>query len=129
MSRYDWMAGAACATSDPNLFHTEGQGGNYSKALKVCRHCPVQRQCNNHAQNLEGDVTHPYRHGLWAGQTARSRAAQAAINKRQQRDEAILRLHARGGLNAKEIGDTVGCDERTVYRVLKKNRASYQEAA
>jgi WhiB family redox-sensing transcriptional regulator len=130
MSRYDWMENAACATVDPDLFHVEGQG-SYNKALPVCRRCPVQRKCAAFAQAVEGATSTRNRHGLWAGQVPRQRKAASNHIDRKVIHESILRLHDRGGMNAKQIAEQAGCDERTVYRVLKKNRNpdSYREAA
>ena len=128
MSRYDWMENAACATVDPDLFHVEGQG-SYNKALPVCRRCPVQRQCADFAQTVEGATSTRHRHGLWAGQVPRERKAESNHQDRKTIHAAILRLHDRGGMKAKQIAAAAGCDERTVYRVLAKHRDSYQEAA
>jgi WhiB family redox-sensing transcriptional regulator len=127
VSRYDWMDSAACAQVDPEIFHPTGNPTRQAK--NVCARCPVQRQCASFAHAVEGEVSHPHRHGLWAGMSARDRAGRAVEDARLKRDDTIWRLHTRGGMTADEIGVAVGCDARTVYRVLKQTRGSYKEAA
>ncbi|MFG3046308.1 WhiB family transcriptional regulator [Streptomyces sp. NPDC048241] len=44
----DWRARAACRSEDPELFFPKGEVGwktNVDKAKKVCRRCPVHREC------------------------------------------------------------------------------------
>lgn len=128
MSRYDWMEDARCAQIDPDLWHAE-LGASYTQAARVCRRCPVQRQCADHATRLEGDASKRDRHGLWAGQAPREREAHAERQNRNETHEAILRLTARGGMDAYQIAEAVGCDPRTVWRVTKTHREQMGEAA
>lgn len=61
---YEWRRKAACTTSDPNWFFdplTE------PRALNVCRYCPVQIECLEHA------LTQPEPYGVWGGKTERQR--------------------------------------------------------
>ncbi|MFD0437048.1 WhiB family transcriptional regulator [Streptomyces chartreusis] len=69
-----WMDSASCAQVDPDLFHTNGPGGKYKDARKVCLACPVQPDCRAYAQALEGTVAHSHRFGLWANQGPHQRA-------------------------------------------------------
>lgn len=132
MTRYDWMADAACAQADPELFHPDGKAPNRD-AKRVCARCPVQPQCLAYAQQFEGEVTYPHRYGLWGGQLPRRRAQAAAGNGRLARNrtrrEQIIRLYERGGMDAYEIAEAVGCDARTVWRTTKAYRDSVGEAA
>jgi WhiB family redox-sensing transcriptional regulator len=121
VSRYDWMENARCAQVDPDLWHAD-TGGSYNDALEICRRCPVQRQCADHAARLEGGASKRERHGLWAAQAPRERLAQADRHTRENKHEAILRLAARGGLDAYQIAEHVGCDPRTVWRVTAQHR-------
>lgn len=123
MSRYDWMADALCAQTDPQLFHPEGVGAGYGDAKRICAGCPVQAECGDYAQAVEGDVSHSHRYGLWGGQLPRQRAAAAAGHGlyAQRRDD-IVRLHQGGVLDAYQIAEHVGCDVRTVWRVTKPLR-------
>lgn len=124
MSRYDWMDSALCAQTDPNLFHPDGSGGGYSDARKICDNCPVQRQCAAFAQRAEHDNAHSHRHGLWGGQAPRQRADDTAATARRtfnaRRRDQIRRLHQRGGMDAYQIAETVGCNVRTVWRTLAR---------
>ncbi|MDX2761606.1 WhiB family transcriptional regulator [Streptomyces europaeiscabiei] len=130
MSRLDWMADALCAQTDPALFHPEGVGAGYRDARRVCANCPVQRECGDYAQDVEGDVSHSHRYGLWGGQLPRQRADAADCkDSNTRRHEHILRLVDRGGLDAYQIADAVGCDPRTVWRVTKARREQMGEAA
>lgn len=132
MSRYDWMEDAACTQTDPELFHPDGKAPG-REARQTCRRCPVQQQCATFAQQLEGEVTYSHRFGLWGGQLPKHRAQNATGNGRLQRNrerrERILRLYRRGGMNAYEIAEEVGCDARTVWRITKEYRDQMGEAA
>jgi WhiB family redox-sensing transcriptional regulator len=133
VSRYDWMEDARCAQVDPELWHPDGKGVGYRDAKQVCAGCPVQQQCADFAQQVEGDLAHSHRHGLWGGQLPRARADAAAGNERRrreaEREERIIRLYRRGGLDAEQIADLVGCTDRTVYRVTARLREQLGEAA
>lgn len=128
MSRYDWMEEAACAQIDPDLWHAN-LGNSYGTAARICRDCPVQRECADHAARLEGDASKRDRHGLWAGQSPRKRVTASERQTRNTRHETILRLAKRPGMDAQQIADTVGCDVRTVWRVTKKRRDQMGQAA
>jgi WhiB family redox-sensing transcriptional regulator len=129
VSRYDWMEDARCAQVDPELWHSGQTGGGYAQAAQICQRCPVQRQCADHTARLEGDASKRDRHGLWAGQTPRARVASSTHVTRETKREAILRLTARGGMNAQQIADHVDVDVRTVWRVLRNHRDQMGEAA
>lgn len=71
-----WMAGAACATTDPDMwFPLQGDQPTADRAKKVCRACPVREQCLEFALRTEQQT------GIWAGlspkslRTLRSRTA------------------------------------------------------
>ncbi|MEH0574363.1 WhiB family transcriptional regulator [Streptomyces sp. B21-108] len=119
MSRYDWMDNAQCAQVDPGLWHSE-KGSNYTTAKRICRSCPVQPQCADHTARLDTNTVG--RHGMWAGQTKKQREAAQAHAERQARRQAIVRLIERGGMDAEEIADHVGCSTRTVWRILADQR-------
>ncbi|MCX4697043.1 WhiB family transcriptional regulator [Streptomyces sp. NBC_01373] len=133
MSRYDWMEDARCAQVDPELWHPEGVGAGYGDAKRVCARCPVQRQCADFAQAVEGDTSYSGRHGLWAGQSPKKRAAGTEGTGRNlraaERRQQVLRLVTRGGMDAYEIAEHVGVDVRTVWRVTKAHRDQLGEAA
>jgi len=132
VSRYDWMENARCAQVDPEIFHPDGKAPS-REAKTICARCPVQRQCADFAQALEGEVTYSHRFGLWGGQLPKHRARDAAGNGRLQRNRArrdhIIRLYRRGGMDAYQIAEAVGCDARTVWRTTKAYRDSLGEAA
>lgn len=129
MSRYDWMDDARCAQVDPNLWHADGSGNGYGDALQICRRCPVQRQCADFSASLEGEASKRDRHGLWAGQSPRERLTRSEHVTRETHHDVILRLTARGGLDAYQIAAHVGVDVRTVWRVTKRHREQMGEAA
>lgn len=72
-----WMDAALCAQTDPELFHPEGKGCSYRDAQSVCGACPVQPECEAHAQTFEGDASRSLRHGMWGAGSPRKRAANA----------------------------------------------------
>jgi len=129
VSRYDWMDEALCAQTDPDLFHVDGSGSSYRTALQICAGCPVTQQCADFAQATEGGSSHSWRFGLWGGQLPRTRADNSGAPKRADTHEAILRLTARGGMDAYQIAEHVGVDVRTVWRVTKAQREQMGEAA
>jgi WhiB family redox-sensing transcriptional regulator len=129
VSRYDWMEHARCAQVDPDLWHAEGSGHGYTEAEQICARCPVKRECANHTARLEGAASKRDRHGLWAGQSPRDRLAASEHQTRESKHEAIVRLTSRGGMDAYQVADVVGCDVRTVWRVLRNHREQMGKAA
>lgn len=127
MSRYDWMADARCAETDPDLWHLE-PGSSYADAKQICRRCPVQRECADHAGRLEAEGAERDRHGMFAGRTKAQREAGNGHAARRRQHAAILRL-AECGMEAEEIAEHVGCTARTVWRVQKAHREQMGEAA
>lgn len=66
----DWMAHAACAGCDPELFFPEkgGVSAHECRAAKaVCAECDVKAEC------LEYALTAGEHHGVWGGLTVRER--------------------------------------------------------
>lgn len=126
MKNLDWMASAVCAQTDPELFFPEGAGQNTNKAKKICATCPVRIECGEHAQHLEGDVSHSLRHGAWGGQSPTQRANVGGPSRTAARDETVIRLTARG-MSPGEIADQLGITYRTVLRI--KADQKQEEAA
>ena len=62
----DWRSGALCARFDPDLFFSPG-AIEHKEAKKICRDCPVRRQCLAYAMETCID------HGIWGGLTERER--------------------------------------------------------
>jgi len=61
-----WMARAACADADPDLFFGEaGHPGDEAKA--ICHGCPVRQSCLDYA------IEHSERFGIWGGLTFKQR--------------------------------------------------------
>jgi len=112
----EWMSDAICAQTDPDLFFPEGSGQNTNKAKALCATCPVRTECGEHAQRLEGDLSHGLRHGAWGGMSAVQRANLGGRHRNAERDAAILRLDARG-VPPEEIAAQLGISDRTVFRV------------
>ncbi len=62
----DWRAGALCSKTDPEIFFAPGALG-HKVAKRICRLCPVQRECLVYAMEA------PMDHGIWGGLTERER--------------------------------------------------------
>lgn len=64
-----WVAEAACASVDPQLFTPEDTDAlaAYRHARLICATCPVQRQC------LETALANNERYGMWGGLTPSER--------------------------------------------------------
>jgi WhiB family redox-sensing transcriptional regulator len=133
VSRYDWMEDARCAQTDPDLWHPEGSGAGYSDARKICAGCPVQQQCADFALATEGELAHNRRYGMWGAQLPRTRSKAAGGNERRRREaerrQKVFNLLERGGMDAYEIADLVGCHVRTVWRIAEAYREQMGEAA
>ena len=71
----EWMASAACAGTDPELFHAQGVGYRYELAKRICAGCPVTVECLRYAMRLE--TNHRWRFGVWGGTTPGQREALA----------------------------------------------------
>ncbi|MFD8404633.1 WhiB family transcriptional regulator [Streptomyces anulatus] len=118
----DWMANALCATApDPDLWFSNGYAGD--KAKKICGTCPVRTQCEDHARTLEAADCRTFRHGVWGGTSAltRAEARQQGQPRFADRTAEILRL-AEKGLPPAEIAAHVGVTTRTVFRAKRTQR-------
>jgi WhiB family redox-sensing transcriptional regulator len=62
-----WVAKAVCTTADPDELFVRGAAQR--KAVVICRHCPVVRECA--ADALDNQVEY----GIWGGMTERQRRA------------------------------------------------------
>lgn len=82
MSRLEWMDDALCAEIGTEVFFPE-PNKNPAQAIAVCRRCPVQPECLDHALDLDSrgpsKVT-----GIWGGTTMRERQAMRGAAYRQQ---------------------------------------------
>lgn len=122
----EWMDKALCAQIGGDLWFPE-LGGEGVHAKRTCDSCPVQRQCADYAQALEGGVAHPYRHGTWGGANPRQRARQARAagaptrTANREYDDEIGRLD-RQGLSARQISEQLGCTPRTVARARERQQ-------
>jgi WhiB family redox-sensing transcriptional regulator len=71
---WEWQYEGLCREASPELFfHPEGERGparrwRQARAVAICRRCPVQAQCREHALR----VGEPY--GIWGGLTEEDRA-------------------------------------------------------
>lgn len=62
----DWYSQALCPETDPDAFYPE-KGGSTAEAKKVCRGCPVRKQC------LQWALDNDERFGVWGGMSDRER--------------------------------------------------------
>lgn len=68
-----WMADAACAQVDPELWFPE-KGGSSAAAKRICQSCPVLQQCLGYA------VEH-FELGVWGGTSDKQRKAMRAARE------------------------------------------------
>jgi hypothetical protein len=61
-----WMANAACAYVDPELWFPE-KGGNNTAAREICASCPVSQPCREYA------LLNRERFGIWGNTSERER--------------------------------------------------------
>lgn len=62
----DWSSRAICPQTDPEAFYPE-KGGSTKEAKRICRECPVQKQC------LQWALDNDERFGVWGGLSERER--------------------------------------------------------
>jgi len=67
-----WMDDAVCREIGPEMFFPE-TGENPQQARAVCRTCPVETQCLNHALTLEDSGVWNVI-GIWGGTSVKERA-------------------------------------------------------
>jgi len=81
-----WRDGAACRSTDPNLFFPAGSTGaaveQIDAAKAICQSCPVRGEC------LEFSMVTNQEGGIWGGLTEderrRMRSAWVAARRRRQ---------------------------------------------
>ena len=66
LSDLEWRAEANCSGIDPDLWFAPG-ALEHKEAKRICRGCPVRRECLNYALET------PVDHGVWGGMTERER--------------------------------------------------------
>lgn len=71
MASLQWMNDALCAEIGVDPFFPESHE-NHQQAVQICRRCPVQTECLEHALKLEqSDAWNVL--GIWGGLTPRQR--------------------------------------------------------
>jgi WhiB family redox-sensing transcriptional regulator len=117
----DWRDRARCCEVDPDLFFPLGDGSlgqrQIAEAKAVCAGCPVIAECLAFAltqlpEGIAGGTTAAERVALRRGRTVKRSAAAAKA-------ELAVRLRAQG-VPASVIGQQIGVNERSVYRLLRK---------
>lgn len=115
-----WMDDALCVQGTPELWFPDN--GNVAEPKRICGRCPVRDQCSSRIDVLEKDEPGRDLYGTFAGRPAKVRIrARGPVTGKPQRDDRIVHLSGQGW-DAPRIADEVGCDERTVYRVLARAR-------
>ena len=109
----DWMADAACAEVDPELWFPE-TGGSSREAKRICARCGVLAECLAYA------MANDERYGVWGGHSERARRKLRTRQARpvDPRTERIRALVAAGRSNV-EIAAVLGCSDRQVGRICQ----------
>jgi WhiB family redox-sensing transcriptional regulator len=76
--RPNWFDDAACKGEDPAWWHPDGHDNQTraAKAIAICRRCPVQRDCLEHALAADEWL------GIWGGTQPADRHKLAATRER-----------------------------------------------
>ncbi|MFD6113648.1 WhiB family transcriptional regulator [Streptomyces yangpuensis] len=129
MSNHEWTGQATCASSDPDLWFSPDPS-DVAKAKEICTGCPVRRQCAERAAEFEGNLSHSYRHGIWAAQDTRERAAQQKGQHERSRRAAKIRdaILAQPGVAADIAAKRANCSVDHVYRVRRLHAAELATA-
>ena len=73
-----WREEALCATTDPELFFMDSEGGSsYQTARRLCASCPVREACLDDAMAYEASAA-GRRYGMYGGLTPKEREELAA---------------------------------------------------
>lgn len=75
-----WMAAGNCRSSHTEQFFPN-DGASDKQLKKICADCPIKAECLEHA------LSNKIRHGVWGGETERSR-------RRIRRQRALARATA-----------------------------------
>ncbi|MEU9578764.1 WhiB family transcriptional regulator [Streptomyces chilikensis] len=157
----NWRAYATCAEVGPDMFFPDSKGAavTYTEndAKKVCRHCPVIKQC------LEYAVTSGQEAGVWGGLNPRElkklrkqrglgavrephpkawdppkvkpapigiwRPKPTALDRVLGRRDELMRLWDGGELSMKEIAQELGTNQSIVEQALRVIGQEQQAAA
>ena len=70
-----WMADAACADVDPDIFFPAKPSTvqDYAKARAVCLSCPVIEECRAWGDRIEASMSSMWWYGMLAGETPNER--------------------------------------------------------
>lgn len=71
-AHYAWMDSALCVQADPDRWTDPGRGSGSRLPKRICGSCPVQPQCDAHADNLHRYDGLPMT-GVWGGRSQRQR--------------------------------------------------------
>lgn len=76
----DWFDRAACKGKDPGMWHPDGLGHltQASKAIAICRRCPVRIDCLEHALAEDEGI------GIWGGLQPSERLRIAAYREQRR---------------------------------------------
>lgn len=86
MSGDDWRSLAACRKEpDPEVFFPEN-GGNYTRARKICATCPVTEPCLALALRSEAGTSDRLRAGMFGGLTPEERCELERDLRRKRRE-------------------------------------------
>jgi len=98
----DWSA-ALCAQADPEAWFPE-KGVSPASAKRVCRHCPIRREC------LDWALATDQRFGVWGGLSERDRR----LVKRRGAESATPGPESAGqtGSTGMNVKVTIGVDDR-----------------
>lgn len=78
----EWMAQAACADADPELFFPE-KGRSPKPAKLLCATCPVAGDCLTHALDMGYETS-----GVWGGTTEKARRTMTPRKRYRNREAA-----------------------------------------
>lgn len=127
MIRFDWMERALCARMNPDSWFEEDDA---AEAKTVCGWCPVRTMCEELADDLEGNLSRTYRHGVWAGRGTCEREARnrdgvhEAVRKAAELRDRILALPR---VEAHAVAARLHCTEDHVWRVRRTFAAQQRD--
>ncbi len=112
-----WMEDAACAGHpDPDLWFPEHSPTRATKALEICRTCPVIDECSKAVRKLPRHS----RYGIWGGQFWHGHAT--ALPPAWERDRRLLSEEASRllGVPVEEYRKVFGRNYKVALEVIKE---------
>jgi WhiB family redox-sensing transcriptional regulator len=118
MSEQHWQNRAACVGVDPELFFPTSRNDSAKSAKKICRNCPVRKECRQAARDNGEEF------GVWGGATEQERnGPRPTYTKRDDRgvENVIFVLAQHPYATGAEVAQRLGVERESVNRAVRRS--------